>query len=279
MDYFAGARARLDRAREQTDVLHDEFLEFSARAPHAVRETFEAETWRKRAAYVVTEDFPAAWPAIIGEIAYDLRSALDHVVYDLTQLEAGGPLGHTGFPIFEDEARYDELTTRGEPALGSGVFKIRGVNSYAKAAIRSLQPFEVRKTMPFEEPMLSILQGLYAADRYRTVPLCRLRWAGSTIRSRRPVRDLVFLWGVTLDDGAALAEWTPTTGADGEPDLDVNLDFDVAFGEDAPTRAYGKHPPVIDVLERMASAVAETIRILEATVTLVGVGPAAEASL
>ena len=274
MDYFAGARARLDRAREQTDVLHDEFLEFSARAPHAVRETFDAEVARKRAVYVVTEDFPAAWPAIIGEIAYDLRSALDHVVYDLTQLEAGGPLGHTGFPIFEDEARYDEVTTRGEPALGSGVFKIRGVNSYAKAAIRSLQPFEVRKTMPFEEPMLSTLQELCAADRHRSVPLCRLRWAGSTIRSRRPVRELAFLWEATLEDGTPLAEWTPTTAVDGEPDLDINLDFDVAFGDGAPTLAHAKNPPVIDVLERMGTTVAETIRILEATATLVGVGPA-----
>jgi hypothetical protein len=279
MDYFAGARARLDRAREQTDVLHDEFLEFSARAPHAVREIFDAETWRKRAVYAVTEEFPAAWTAIIGEIAYDLRSALDHVVYDLTDIESGGPLGHTGFPIFEDEARYDEVTTRGEPALGSGVFKIRGVNSYAKAAIRSLQPFEMRKTMPFEEPMLTILQELYAADRHRTVPLCRLRWAGSTMRTRRPVRDLVFLWGATLDDGATLAEWTPTAGADGEPDLDVNLDFDVAFGDGAPTRAYGLHPPVIDVLEGIARTVGETIRILEATATLIGVGPAGEVSL
>src|SRR5207302_846489 len=138
------------------------------------------------------EEFPDAWSAVVGEIVYDLRSALDHAVYDLTCIENGGPLGQTGFPIFEDESKYDELTTRGEPAIGSGVFKIRGVNPYAKAAIRSLQPFEARKAVPFDEPALSLLGELNAVDRQRTVPLCRLRWTGSTIRSRRPVRDLRF---------------------------------------------------------------------------------------
>lgn len=263
MEPFAGAHARVNRAQDQIDALHDELHEFCAREPHTVREILDPDTGRKRAEYVVTEDFPGAWPTIVGEVAYDLRSALDHVVYDLTVLESGGPLGHTGFPIFEDEARYDELTTRGEPAFGSGVFKIRGVNPYAKAAIRSLQPFEVRKAVPFEEPTLSLLQELNMVDRQRAIPLSRLRWVGSRMRSRRPVRDLRFLWGATLEDGGTLAEWTPTV-VDGAYDLDVVLDFDVGFG----AWPSAKSPPVIEVLEGMAAAVGETVRILEATVRL-----------
>jgi hypothetical protein len=263
MEPFAGARARINRAQDQIDALHDEFHEYCAREPHLVSEILDPDTGRKRAEYVVTEDFPSAWTAIVGEIAYDLRSALDHVVYDLTLLESGGPLGHTGFPIFEDEARYDELTTRGEPAFGSGVFKIRGVNPYAKAAIRSLQPFEVRKAGAFEEPMLSLLEELHMVDRQRAIPLCRLRWPGSRMRSRRPVRDLRFLWGRTLEDGDTLAEWAPTI-LDGGQDVDVALDFDIGFG----AWPSAKSPPVIEVLEGMAAAVGETLRILEATVRL-----------
>jgi hypothetical protein len=270
MEVFAGARARLDRARDQTAALEAEFQEFCDRDTHVVRELFDAETGRKRAEYVVTEPLPGTWSAIVGEIAYDLRSALDHVVYDLTCLENGGPLGRTGFPIFEDEARYDELTTRGEPALGSGVFKIRGVNPYAKAAIRSLQPFEVRKTAAFEPPMLGLLHELSAADRHRTIPLCRLRWVGSVIRSRRPIRDLAFRWGPTLEDGATLAEWIPAFADDGEQDLVAALDFDIGFGDAAPTWPYARNPPVIDVLEGICAAVSETLRILEATVRLTG---------
>src|SRR5579862_5846186 len=225
MERFAGARARLDRAQEQTQVLQAEFQEFAARDPHAVREIYDDTMQRKRAEYLVLEEFPDLWSAVVGEIAYDLRSALDHAVYDLTCIETGGPLGQTGFPIFEDEERYDELTTRGEPAFGSGVFKIRGVNSYAKAAIRSLQPFEARKAVPFAEPMLSQLEELHMVDRQRAIPLSRLRWPGSRMRSRRPVRDLRFLWGATLEDGETLAAWTPTL-LDGGQDIDVALDFD-----------------------------------------------------
>jgi hypothetical protein len=267
MNRFAGTRARLDRAQEQTQLLRAEFDDHAARTPHVVREIYDASSGRKRAVYVVLEEIPDAWSAIVGEIAYDLRSALDHAVYELTCIENGGPLGHTGFPIFEDEARYDELTTRGDPALGSGVFKVRGLNPYAKAAIRSLQPFEERKAKPFEEPALSLLAELNAVDRQRTIPLCRLRWAGSTIRNRRPVRDLRFHWEPTLEDGAVLASWTPSGPVDGL-DVEVDVDFDVGFdaGELAPTRFQGR--PVIDVLEQLGSAVADTVGVLEATVTL-----------
>jgi len=265
-DPFAGARARLDRAFEQIGALDADFQEFSERT-QALREVVDHGAGRKRLEYVVTEEFPSSWSAIVGEIVYDLRSALDHAVYELTCLENGGPLGQTGFPIFEDEARYEELTTRGDPALGSGVFMIRGVNPYAKAAIRTLQPFEVRKAAPFEEPMLSVLHALGAADRNRTIPLGRLRWPGSTIRSRRPVRELAFRWGATLEDGDVLAEWIPTA-LDGEPDVDAAVEFDVCFGEAAPTWSYAKHAPVIDVLEKIGATASDTVRILEATVSL-----------
>jgi len=265
-DPFAGARARLDRASEQIGALEAEFHEFPERT-QAVRELFDPGTGRKRLEYVATEEFPSSWPAIVGEIVYDLRSALDHAVYELTCLESGGPLGHTGFPIFEDEARYDEVTTRGDPALGSGVFMIRGVNPYAKAAIRRLQPFEVRKAAPFEEPALGLLTELNAVDRQRAIPLCRLRWTGSTIRSRRPVRDLRFHWEPTLENGAVLASWTPTNSTH-ELDMDADLDFDVAFdvGEPVPSRFQGR--PVIEILERIGNAVADTVGVLEATVRL-----------
>jgi hypothetical protein len=267
MEPFAGARARLDRAEGQTQALHAEFQDFAARTPHAVREVFDAETGRKHAEYLVLEEFPNSWSAVVGEIAYDLRSALDHAVYDLTCIESGGPLGQTGFPIFEDEERYDALTTRGDPVLGSGLFKIRGVNQYAKAAIRSLQPFEARKAAPFDEPALSLLGELNAVDRQRTIPLCRLRWTGSTIRNRRPVRDLRFHWEPTLENGAVLASWTPT-GALDALDMEADLDFDIGFdvGEPAPTRFQGR--PVVEVLERIGEAVAETVRVLETTVRL-----------
>src|SRR5579862_290203 len=267
MERFAGARARLDRAQEQTQVLQAEFQEFAARDPHAVREIYDDTTQRKRAEYLVLEEFPDLWSAVVGEIAYDLRSALDHAVYDLTCIETGGPLGQTGFPIFEDEERYDELTTRGDPALGSGVFKIRGVNQYAKAAIRSLQPFEARKATPFDEPALSLLAELNAVDRQRTIPLSRLRWTGSSIRARRQVRDLRFHWGPTLESCAVLATWSPIGPLDGL-DVEADLDFDVGFGLEEPTPGRFQGRPVIEVLERVGDAVAETVRVLEATVSL-----------
>lgn len=64
-----------------------------------------------------------------------------------------------------------------------------------------------------------------------------------------------------------LTSWSPLGALDGF-DLEVDLDFDVGFGvgEPAPSRFQGR--PVIEILERIGDAVAETVRGLEATVRL-----------
>jgi len=182
---FEGARTKIDRAREQTQTLQAEFQTFIDSKPYAVPQILDEKTRRKTATYKITESFPLRWSAMIGEILHDLRSALDNTIYEMTCIEQGGPLKQTEFPVFDDESEYDRMTKKGDPAPGSGVFKIRGINNRAKALFRLLQPFEFKKTYPSpnDQHILGLLHELNIVDKHRTIHLCRVRTKDFGLRS------------------------------------------------------------------------------------------------
>jgi hypothetical protein len=57
----------------------------------------------------VRKPCPGTWSIIIGEMVHNLRSALDHLVWQLVILETSEqPVGdRTQFPIFESEEKVD----------------------------------------------------------------------------------------------------------------------------------------------------------------------------
>ena len=54
------------------------------------------------------------WGVLIGEILHNLRSALDHLIWQLVILETGAPptTTKTAFPIFETAAGYKSREAR-----------------------------------------------------------------------------------------------------------------------------------------------------------------------
>lgn len=231
---LSGSRAKIDRAREQTNALQSEFEAFYADKAHSVRETFDPETGRKKAVFS-TLPIPLRWGAIVGEIVHDLRSALDSVVYDLTIAEQGRPLDRTEFPIFEDEVKYDETTKKGEPAPGSGVFKVRGVNDRAKALIREAQPFEVAKVKPADQkPIIALVHELNIIDKHRTIHLMRQQTSEFRWEALRDIQPLWLAVMPSLEDGAEWGEWTPIV-LDDQPDMEFKIAFEIVFADTTPT--------------------------------------------
>jgi hypothetical protein len=170
MANFDSAETKVRRAQEQTNSLEVDIQRFLATQHYQIRQTPDFETGRKSATFCVVRDLPAEWPAVLGEIIHDLRSALDHAITDLTIANCGSTLDGTEFPVFENENRYFQLKRNGEPAPGSGLFKIRGIDDRAKAVIRGLQPFEFRKhNSPNDQPALAILHELNLIDKHRTI--------------------------------------------------------------------------------------------------------------
>jgi hypothetical protein len=138
---FPSAEAKIARARVLIGALDSEVDSFRNNEPYSITEHDDQETGTRYAILTVRE-VPLTISARIGEILYDLRSALDHVVTDLTIAHSGQELPGTEFPIYTDRDLYFEQVRRdnrsGEPARRSGIYKIRGLADAPRDTIHGL---------------------------------------------------------------------------------------------------------------------------------------------
>lgn len=96
---------------------------------------------------------PIHWPLLAGEAIQNLRSALDHLVY-----EKSGGKRSTSFPIFIDRKEYDEQ------APG----RLRGVPEEVRVQIAEFQPFHFMPEVARHHP-LAQLSSLSNRDKHRVL--------------------------------------------------------------------------------------------------------------
>lgn len=126
-------RAKVDRARHHLEQLDTEMTSFTDRHPYAIRlkEQPRPEEWVY--ALFLTEPIPVMWGVILGEAVHDLRSALEHVVFQLAfDNKQGVEQQGTGFPIFDSQASWDS---------NGGSSNIKHLGTESQAFIRSVQPY------------------------------------------------------------------------------------------------------------------------------------------
>ena len=112
---FKAPRAKIARARENLQGLELEFQRFSDSKPYTLRQEKDLETDEFILVYYPVGEIPSDWSVIIGEILFNLRSALDLAVHELTVREQGIPLKNTEFPVFDDRGVFAELKKDGTP--------------------------------------------------------------------------------------------------------------------------------------------------------------------
>lgn len=98
-----GPRAKVERAVNHIQSLQDDWLAFFGLEENTYR-IVVAERDQKTGNYSLRvqdapASFPDSWGVIIGEIAHDLRSALDGLVWQLALLDNLDPYRFTAFPI------------------------------------------------------------------------------------------------------------------------------------------------------------------------------------
>lgn len=164
---------------------------------------------------------------LAGEFVYQLRSALDHVAFDLVQMNRGGAIlppnwqEDCAFPIW-----CDPLKPGQNPPLPYGTFKrLPGIPIQAHTLIEKVQPYYTRGTA---NTSLRLLNQLSNIDKHRRFALTRTR---AKVRHR-----VVYKSGITgesldtLDHGAEVPFPDPWEN-DPVVNVERSITLSIAFDE------------------------------------------------
>jgi hypothetical protein len=213
-----GVRAKIERAMEHFDKLRRDASPFERNA-YTVRGEKDFE---KGAIVFFAQDMGLGEPPIqlsllAGEIAYQLRSALDHLVYQLISANGQTPDRKGQFPIFKSPNEYE---SRAGPM-------IQGLSPRAGAVIESLQPYHRHIATGYDT--LWMLNDLNNTDKHRLVPVCLM--AGGEMRVVFPYGEyseliLTIFHLSPLKNGAKLYTWAT---ANLQVDVQAELRCSIAF--------------------------------------------------
>jgi hypothetical protein len=132
---------KTSRAKEHFDALREELNAFCESKPDKIHSQDDPSNGRCRTA-VEIKDTPDRISLFVGDIFYNLRAALDQLVWCLAKLTRPYP-EHTQFPILEqrDLPRFERQTL--------------GVPAEAVTIIESLQPYN-RRDIVAADPCASL---------------------------------------------------------------------------------------------------------------------------
>lgn|GEM_PF-1917404 len=128
--------------------------------PHFSRGYFDPDTWEWIERFQIREPPPLRWGVMLGECVHNLRSALDHLVCQLTLLDGGTmeDCAQTQFPIASKcKAQFDRMADR----------RIPGLSEWHRAMVRRAQPYRAGDSA-WKHP-LAILADLSNADKHRLI--------------------------------------------------------------------------------------------------------------
>lgn len=124
---------KVDRAKEHLSMLAADVRTYLASKPYDVATKRVSDS--RRLVYFVASvrPTPHRLSAILGDAIHNLRSALDHLAYQLVWVGSGKrPSSHVYFPIADDRTKYIEQRRR----------QMKGATPAAIATLDSLAPYK-----------------------------------------------------------------------------------------------------------------------------------------
>lgn len=217
-----GPRLKVVRAREHLNALFMQQQRFFDSDPYSITQTLDANTGERVYSIHVLRELPTnRFAALAGDCVHNLRSALDHLVWRLSEDHGGVNEGDTltQFPIFRTEIGYD----------GRGVKQIARVGGGAAAVIRSLQPFHDDE--PFVHP-LWFVRELDNSDKHRSLAITAVAAKNYGHRLHHP-KDSEGTFKITLSmdditDGAEIAR-VVISPPEAKVRLESTFVFDIAL--------------------------------------------------
>lgn len=170
-DALDGPRAKVKRARGQLIALQKDSERFFAKNPHIiVADEFD----EKGGNYPIVvkrcpSELPEEWSVIVGEIAHNLRSALNLLAWQLALLETPNPCNETAFPIFHigKSGMKGKGSFWGKKGIGPACLK--DVSRKYWARIEAFQPY--KGGHGYRRSPLYRLRALNNTDKHRLSPI------------------------------------------------------------------------------------------------------------
>lgn len=151
-------KLKIERAKEHLDVLNTELVKFIDTKPFSIttEEDSKNSIYRMRIKYEVINPKLAI---IAGDTIYQLRSALDHIAWQLALITGRRPYDRTSFPIVDKNTpekmrRFDSITQS---------IPIAAINE-----IKLLQPY--LRGSAYKTDLLWKLDKLCNIDKHRVIP-------------------------------------------------------------------------------------------------------------
>lgn len=241
-----GCRSKIERANEHIKNLEIETAEYLQTNKCSFPQHYDSASDELVLSFANVPVLPLRFSIIVGEAIYQLRSSLDHLVWDLCQFNNGTPASNSGFPIFKS---LDGYKSRGEPM-------IQGVAASAKARIHSLQP--LHRPAPTEDA-LWILREMNNTDKHKLIFVAQAHTGDRVhvsfpdgITSRSPTNDFR-LMRIIPENGAEFYRIKTRQTS-------VKVDVDLAPIIAVENVALAKYEPAIPLLTQLSGAVSNIIK-------------------
>jgi hypothetical protein len=145
---FDAILVKVERAKEHVHALQRELHSFFVSNPYMVAMKVDPVTQRLIYYLADVADPPAKLSTIVGDAIHNLRTALDHLAYELVALGSGQePSTRIYFPICEDSISYRNQS----PA------KTKGMHAIAKRAIDETKPYRLGNDILWQIHKLDII--------------------------------------------------------------------------------------------------------------------------
>lgn len=235
---LSGVRAKLSRAYEHLGALEQEIAHWVIGDGHDIVAKFHPATAQPGIVSLpsgygisleVTDRSALERVAILaGDCIHNLRTALDHLAWQLVLVRPGTPDEKTAFPIFDEmivEVKRRRRTKhKPRPLRISG-----GVTVEALTLIESAQPYQ-RIDDPTLHP-LWFLDQLENIDKHRTLNVLAAMVANSSVSLTDPRRSFLLhqsATGKAFKEGTPMA-WFPVTTPIPDVIVEVNHSIHISF--------------------------------------------------
>jgi hypothetical protein len=208
---------------------------FAADDAYEIASDEETEPGKQLFWITLLRDPPEEISLAAGDAIHNLRSALDHIVYELSSKREANPRD-TSFPLFTKEEDWDKRDKRGALQISSGLYRVRLLPDGAKTLIYNLQPCP--RPEPWKPDLfgpnrqrLRELHSLDIADKHKNLNVAVLYAGPSAIGTNEfsPTRFEHFHMGPLQRDTRTLL--LRLSFPEGKVDVELIPMLDIVFSE------------------------------------------------